>query len=69
MLGTIHMAKTLYNVQSEDESLKENYNVQSEDESLKENTIDWDRINVKELLTSGNFGYVYKGMNRNKDCS
>ena len=45
------------------------YNDQSEDGSLKENTIDWNRINVKELLTSGNFGYVYKGMNRNKDCS
>ena len=56
LLGTINMANTLYNDQSEDES-------------LKENTIDWDRINVKELLTSGNFGYVYKGMNRNKDCS
>ena len=56
LLGTMNMVNTLYNDQSEDES-------------LKENTIDWDRINVKELLTSGNFGYVYKGMNRNKDCS
>ena len=45
------------------------YNDQSEDGSLRENTIDWNRINVKELLTSGNFGYVYKGMNRYKDCS
>ena len=42
------------------------YNDQSEDGSLKEHTIDWNRINVKELLTSGNFGYVYKGMNRNR---
>ena len=39
------------------------YNEQSEDAILKENTIDWNQIHLDKLLASGNFGYVYKGIN------
>ena len=41
----------------------EMYNEQSEDVMLKENTIDWNQIHLDKLLASGNFGYVYKGIN------